>query len=117
MATLKEIRKRFSKQKRIKLRSKQPISEPDDLKDPCVFTCPSGLVVRIKPMRLKDKDYLKKIIDHNQSAIKSIAQWLQSRTEVIDPGPYGSELVDWKNLYRMDFDAICTATKEATYEC
>lgn len=121
METLKEIRKRFGKPKRIKSKLEKPISEPDDPEDPCVFACPSGLVVRVKPMTMRDEDRLQRLHRRN-TPIESITKWLQSRTEIIDSGPYeqtllnGNVSVDWMDLIHADFEAICTATKEATHE-
>ena len=79
MTTLKEIREEFRQPRKIDLKPKHSISESNDPKDPCVITCPSGLIVRVRPMTIRDEYHLEKISYNTEPAIRSVEQWLRSR--------------------------------------
>lgn len=88
---------------------------PYDPHDSHVIECPSGLVVRVKPMTVRDEAHLTKEVrgsDDTAHQAATIAFWLKQRTEVIDYGPY-DPYTDWVDMMVADMNMILAATKEA----
>lgn len=77
-----------------------------------IVTCPSGLVVEIKPLMANDKISIR---DYLGPPPRAVIEILRHYCRVLHPGPYlpstYSETIDWHEVKQIDFDAIMEVMK------